>query len=245
MTILEVVPQEDPCTDADDAGFSDVDDSNVHKEAIDCLKALGITEGGPQGLPADQYGPSLDVTRGQIASFLARLIETAGTDLPSDAPDAFQDDDGSTHEDNINKLVEAGIIEGLPDGTFGVNDPVRRDQMASLLARTYAYISGAELPEGEDAFTDDDGNVHEDAINALAAAGVVQGTAVPGIYNPSGDVRRDQMASFLIRLAQLLASRGQLPWPGRGPCRPTARSTTNETERRPPGRRSAFSGCPK
>lgn len=208
VTIVEDEVVDDPCADADEAGFTDVSESNVHKDAIDCLKALGITEGGPQGLPADQYGPGLSVNRGQIASFLARLIETAGTELPEASGDSFPDDDGSVHEDNINRLVEAGVIEGKDDGTFGVDDSVRRDQMASLLARTYEYITGAPLPAGDDAFTDDDGNVHEDAINALAEAGIVLGTGTPGIYDPTGDVKRDQMASFLIRLAQLLAAEG-------------------------------------
>ena len=209
VTIVdEATANPDPCTDVADAGFTDVDGSNVHKDAIDCLKALGITIGGPNGLPADQYGPGQDVTRGQIATFLARLIAKAGVDLPTDAPDAFADDDGNVHEDDINTLVAAGVIEGLPDGTFGIGQSVRRDQMASLLARAYEYITGSPLPAGPDAFTDDDGNVHEDNINALAAASIVQGTATPGIYDPSGNVRRDQMASFLIRLAQLLASEG-------------------------------------
>ena len=76
VTITETAANPNPCTDAADAGFTDVSASNVHKEAIDCLKALGITIGGPNGLPADQYGPAQDVTRGQIATFLARLIET-------------------------------------------------------------------------------------------------------------------------------------------------------------------------
>ena len=53
----------------------------------------------------------------------------------------------------------------------------------------------------------DDGNVHEDNIDALAAIGIVLGTG-DGNFDPSGDVRRDQMASFLIRLAQHLASEG-------------------------------------
>ncbi|MGK2930174.1 MAG: S-layer homology domain-containing protein [Acidimicrobiales bacterium] len=202
-------PDPDPCLDVGDAGFVDVTDANVHREAIDCLQSLGITEGGPAGLPADQYGPGLDVTRGQIASFLARLIDTAGVDLPTDPPDAFDDDDGHAHEANIDALVAAGVIEGLPDGRFGPNLPVRRGQMASLLARTDAFVAGQALEPGDDAFVDDDGIVHEDAINALAAAGVVRGTAVPGIYDPSGDVRRDQMASFLVRLAQFLAAEGQ------------------------------------
>ena len=206
------VADEPPCDGASAAGFTDVSSDNVHGAAIDCLAALGITEGGPDGLPTDQYGPSLDVTRGQMASFLARLVVAAGVELPSAPADAFGDDDGTTHEADINALAAAGIVDGYDDGTYGPGDPVRRDQMASFLLRTHDYISDNTLPAGADAFDDDEpGNVHEAAINALAAAGVIEGTATPRVYDPSGNVRRDQMASFLTRLAGLLASEDDFP----------------------------------
>ena len=223
VTIVdEAPPNPDPCTDAADAGFTDVSTSNVHKDAIDCLKALGITIGGPNGAPADQYGPGQDVTRGQIATFLARLIAKAGVDLPTDPPDAFTDDDGNVHEDDINALVAAGVIEGLPDGSFGIGQSVRRDQMASLLARAYEYITGSPLPAGPDAFTDDDGNVHEDAINALAAAGIVQGTA-----------RR----ASTTRPATCAATRWRRSSSGWPSCwRPRATSPTRSTTPRRPDR---------
>ena len=211
VTIIDPGEELTLCENAPEDGFTDVPDTNVHEAAVDCLKFLGITEGGPQGLPDTQYGPALDVTRGQMASFLARLITRAGVELPEGADDAFDDDDGTTHEENINKLFEAGIVEGFEDGTYREGDPVRRDQMASFLLRTYDYISAQTLPPGDDAFTDDDGNVHEAAIDALQEAGVIEGTATPGIYNPSGDVRRDQMGSFLIRLAELLYGQGEFP----------------------------------
>jgi hypothetical protein len=213
-TVTIIDPGENPelCDPAPEDGFTDVPEGvNVHEAAVDCLAWLGVTEGGPQGLPADQYGPALSVTRGQMASFLARLIERAGVELPAATDDHFDDDDGTTHEDNINRLFEAGIIEGFPDGTYHPGDPVRRDQMASFLLRTYDFISEQELPPGDDAFTDDDGNVHEAAINALQEAGVIQGTATPGIYDPDGNVRRDQMGSFLVRLAELLFDQGEFP----------------------------------
>jgi predicted outer membrane repeat protein len=201
-----------PCADAPQNAFTDVTGSNVHHAAVDCLAYMGIAKGGPEGMSDDRYGPALDVTRGQMAGFLARLIEKSGTALPTGAPDAFHDDDGSTHEAAINALAAAGIVEGFDDGTYRPGDPVRRDQMASFLLRTHDYISIVTLPAGADAFDDDEpGNVHEAAINALAAAGVIEGTATPRVYDPSGDVRRDQMASFLIRLAQLLYSEGEFP----------------------------------
>jgi hypothetical protein len=67
-----------------------------------------------------------------MASFLARALNLA----PS-AIDAFVDDNGNIHEANINALAAAGITTGCSPATneYCPADSVRRDQMASLLAR--------------------------------------------------------------------------------------------------------------
>ena len=49
------------------------------------------------------------MTRGQMASFLARAFE-----LPAAGADCFIDDAGTAHEDNINRVAEAGITQRLP-----------------------------------------------------------------------------------------------------------------------------------
>lgn len=49
-----------------------------------------------------------------------------------------------------------------------------------------------------DAFGDDDGSVHEDIIDAIAAVGIVQGFE-DGTYRPGENVVRDTMASFVMR----------------------------------------------
>lgn len=59
-----------------------------------------------------------------------------------------------------------------------------------------------------DAFTDvPQGNVHHDAVGAVADAGVTRG-CTPDRYCPADAVRRDQMASFMDRLGALS---GQTP----------------------------------
>ena len=65
------------------------------------------------------------------------------------------------------------------------------------LARLQAVV-GQEYVADADAFSDDDGNVHEQSIDRLAAAGVVQGVAA-GRYDPFGPVSRQQMSAFLMR----------------------------------------------
>ena len=47
-------------------------------------------------------------------------------------------------------------------------------------------------------FTDDDGSVHEPAIQAIAELGITNGCG-PSLYCPTDQVTRQQMASFLVR----------------------------------------------
>ena len=58
----------------------------------------------------------------------------------------------------------------------------------------------AALPPGG-TFLDDDGNIHEGSIEAIAAAGITKGCNPPvnDLYCPSDTVNRGQMAAFLTR----------------------------------------------
>ena len=62
----------------------------------------------------------------------------------------------------------------------------------------------ADLPPGG-TFTDDNGNVHEGYIEAIAAEGITRGCNPPlnDEYCPSDFVTRGQMAAFLVRAFQL------------------------------------------
>ena len=173
------------------------DDGNHHEGMIEAIFAAGITLGCDPA--ADNlYCPSDLVTRGQMASFLVRALELSG------GSDAFDDDDGSIHETAINALAAAGITEGCASDKFCPSDPVTRDQMASFLTRGYQLA-----PSATDFFDDDDGNIHEDAINALAASGITEGCGATS-YCPRSSVERDQMASFLGRAEGLTAAKPPL-----------------------------------
>ena len=112
--------------------FTD-DNGNVHEANINALAAAGIASG--IATPG-HFAPDAEVTRAQVATFMARAYaHLAGAPLPA-GPDAFGDDNGSTHEANINALAVEGVATGIGPGTYAPNQAVRRDQMASLLART-------------------------------------------------------------------------------------------------------------
>lgn len=169
--------------------FTD-DDGNTHEGNIEAIAADGITQGCDS--TGALYCPSGEVTRGQMASFISRAL-----DLPAATSDYFTDDETSTHQDNINRLREAGVTLGCDaSGVLYCPDAsVSRAQMGSFLARAL------ELPESTtDWFTDDDGNTHEANINRIADAAVTFGCdAATSLYCPDDPVLRDQMASFLAR----------------------------------------------
>jgi Ca2+-binding RTX toxin-like protein len=189
------------CVDlAPTSDFTDVWDGQIHERSIDCIAWKQITT----GVSATRYGPGQITTRGQMASFLARTIAEIAGALPA-GTDRFNDDDGSPHESAINRLASAGIIEGTGRRTYSPRDKVRRDQMASMIVHTYEYLTDGPASSGSDAFTDDNGNVHESAINAGADLGLLLGRGTDR-YVPGAGTRRDQMASFLTRLLEAFES---------------------------------------
>ena len=170
----------------------------VHWESIGRIADAGITRGcnPPDN---DRFCPDQMVTRAQMATFLARAL-----DLPEATLDQFSDDDGTTHEENINRLAKAAITQGCnpPDNDrFCPDQMVTRAQMATFLARAL------DLAPGSENFTDVADNPHRANIERLAAAGITQGCNPPDNdrFCPDQMVTRAQMATFLFRALLLLA----------------------------------------
>lgn len=184
------------------AAFPDVDRADVHTPAIDCLVRHGLADGFPDGT----YRPSGRVTRGQVASFLGRLLATA-REVPVPTAGRFTDVIGSPHRDNVEALAALGVIDGFGDGTFRPSEPVTRDQFASLLVRTYELAAAGRVRPTGGGFPDAVGSAHEEAVRTGAHLGFVQGR-VDGRFAPRSEVTRAQMASFLRRtLDKLVADR--------------------------------------
>jgi hypothetical protein len=176
---------------------------NTHERAIDCMIWYEIAK----GFDDKRYGPFVPVSREQMASFVARLVERSGGSFPAGARDAFTDDNGSTHEASINKLAAAGIVKGTGGTSYDPRGVVSRDQMATFLVNGYEFRSNRTITPRGDYFDDDAGNTHEAAINRSAEVGFTGGQ-VGGNYAPRGTVLRDQMASFLARVLDLHVTQG-------------------------------------
>jgi hypothetical protein len=203
------------CPTEDDRDFDDIAGS-AHEDLIRCMAGWGLTSGLRGG---DDYGPRLDVTRGQMAAFIARFVRAAGdVPLPAGEGDRFTDvPAGYAHRDDIVALAEVEVVLGTAasnGAAYAPQAPVSRAQMAAFIRRALSYLASSGAPpvggDGSaapptvpppsdvDRFPDDDGSIHERHIDALAVAGIVQGYA-DGTYRPGAAVKRDTMASFVMR----------------------------------------------
>ena len=150
-----------------------------------------------------RYCPNRPVTRAQMASFLTRAL---GLETPPQ-PAGFADvDPDSVHAASIEALHTAGITVGCTQQPlrYCPNRPVTRAQMASFLTRAL----GLETPPQPAGFADvDPDSVHAASIEALHTAGITVGcTQQPLQYCPNRPVTRAQMAAFLHRARDLIAT---------------------------------------
>ena len=149
--------------------FTDVAMDSDHYDNINCLAYYGITK----GKTADTFDPQGNVTRSQMALFLARAADKAGIDLGDSMDMGFTDLEGSEPERvaAINSLVSAGIMFGDTNSSFdppstthfGPSDHVTRWEMAMFL---FAFLDLAldsvlidQLPDSLEGNTDGVGGI--------------------------------------------------------------------------------------
>jgi hypothetical protein len=194
------------------AQFTDRAKFDVFASDIDCVSRYGLAEGFTDG----SFGPTLDVSRAQMASFVARLLVKTGVQFPANLTDVFPGDNaGKPHELSINLLGSVGIWDGTTGesgDTFGVSEPMRRDDMAQILVNAYRIVTGTALPSSSSPFTDLSGTDNADAVGALFAAGVVNGKTA-SMYEPGSPVSRAEFAGYFARFLQALTDAGHLPVP--------------------------------
>ena len=211
---------------AADLMFTDVSEGHVFRTAINCIAYYGITKGTGDG---STYSPNQDVTRAQMAVFIARAADVAGVDLDDVSDAGFSDIDGGWREaqNAINRLASNGVIPR--GGAFRPDDAITRAEMATFLiglldnatrevtvgtAGRVLLTRGSVTAEADDYFADSRTRVSDpatrSAINALYELGVTKGTgptpltgdAQPGLdlfYSPDDTVDRGQMAAFITR----------------------------------------------
>ena len=101
------------------------------RAAVEAVAALGIARGVAEG----RFDPEGTVTRGQMATFLDKLHGVVSGARFAPGPDAFDGDEGTTHEASADAIAQAGVGVGVSDRDFAADRAVTRGQMAGFLAR--------------------------------------------------------------------------------------------------------------
>ena len=114
----------------------------------------------------------------------------------------FSDDERSVHAEGIARLYQLGIAKGCTETTFCPTDVVSREQMASFLSRTLSHLDRPQDTVDNDYFADDDGSVHEPAINTLTDDGVTSG-CTDDRFCPRQAIRRGDVAEWIARALDL------------------------------------------
>lgn len=138
-TMVDQLPAEQyALPDAEDGpDFSDAADiSSPHASNVERLRSAGIISGYDDGT----FRPEVTIDRAQMASYIAQAIETAtGEDMLRAEGEPFEDISG-THRANIEKLTQAGIVQGQTRTTYEPDQATTRAQMATMIARSLDYF---------------------------------------------------------------------------------------------------------
>lgn len=133
----EIEDPDDPDPDPDpdpnpETPFTDVAQTSFAYDDITLLYELGITN----GVSATEYGPAGQVTREQMAAFLARMWRALGGTCETGST-GFTDIAGSFAAADIECIFFLRITNGTSATTYGPSENVTREQMAASLGRLY------------------------------------------------------------------------------------------------------------
>lgn len=196
------------CADVPRGRFNDVSASDPAAHAIDCLAEFGIIDGYADG----SYRPTEGVDRADAAVFLGRSGErlTFEAVFDNNTPPPFKDLIAVSDEEYfyIRGLYNRDVVAGVSNDLYGPDRALIRAQVAGLVNRLHALVREHSLekppagfPPADDYYTDDEGSVHEEAVNEVTAAGVANGVG-NATYRPDRGVTRAQMALLLARYLQ-------------------------------------------
>jgi hypothetical protein len=173
------------------------------------LIALGYPDGG--------FRPDNNVLRSEMLSFLSRTLSYVGyTHEAGDSGEPGETDESAGFSDispddwfaeQLGNVTGAGLMLGYPDGTFRPEEPMTREQAASVVLRLLELI-GASLPEVSDNDVldsySDSGELSEWARQAMVLAvsmGIMQGSG--SRLRPHDPITRAELVTIIRRVLDI------------------------------------------
>ncbi len=172
--------------------FNDLSGFDWAKDHIDALISTGAIAGYEDGT----FRPANNITRTEFAKILSVALDVYDEDAVCDYSDIPSDNWGAVY---VGSLANLEVIKGKPDGSFGANDHISRQDVAVLVYRLVNKL-GIKLPvvNRPVAFADDEmiSDYAKEAVNALYQAGVISGVG-DYRFDPMGYANRAQAAKMI------------------------------------------------
>lgn len=130
-----------------------------------------------------------------LALALIFVLGTVATGFAATFPDVADTD----FEDEVNRLVALGIVDGYPDGTYKPEGLVTRAEFAKIVVTATGVGAAAEYAKGATKFTDVAAD-HWAAgyINVATDLGIIQGYG-DGRFGPEDQVTYAQAITMIVR----------------------------------------------
>ena len=158
--------------------------------AIERWSGYGMIQGNN-----GKFDPNGDLTRGQMATMLTRLLKLAAAESVG-----FSDiTDETWCADAVNRCAAAGIMLGN-NGKAMPNAPITRQEAMVMLARALGVAPVTDTKAlAKFADADKAGTFAQGYLAALVEAGIVKGTA-EGKLDPVSNITRAEMVTIVDRL---------------------------------------------
>lgn len=151
------------------------------------------------GVSATQFSPEETMNRAMLATVLHRL---AGSPQAAYTPQFTDVPSGEWYSQSITWASQSGVVKGLEDGSFGVEDDVTREQIATMLCRYARDWLGMNVSHtGELSAYRDCALVSDWAVSPMSWAvgvGIINGTDANELL-PGDGASRAEVAVMLQR----------------------------------------------
>jgi flavodoxin len=176
----------------EDTGFSDVAADAWYAEAVQYCRDHELMN----GTGGNAFSPDDTMTRSMLAVVLYRI---AGSPAVTGTDDFIDTADGAWYADAVLWASQQGLVGGYGNGLFGTNDPVSREQIATILWR----YAGSPAAETGDDFADESSiaSYAATAVDWARTNGIVNGKE-GNHFDPKGDATRAQVATILMNYTE-------------------------------------------
>ena len=122
-------------------------------------------------------------------------LEVAAFDGAGEAGTGFDDvEDGQWYTEAIEWAAAAGIVEGKSEDSYGVTDPITREQLVLMLWRMSGKPAAAAVETGASDWA-------AEAMSWAVSVGLIEGNGVS--YAPKETATRAETAIVLMRYINL------------------------------------------